>query len=102
LTQTANPVQNYKVWTSPSPCYEFDHDSITFTIDGVAAIIPNDWVKQSQFQFRTSQNDLDVTSHNSVRFVFTTEYTQIYIYAALVCKHLEFPTDQDMKDWKVV
>jgi len=48
------------------------------------------------FEYRDSLLDTSLDK-NSIKFVLATEYTQIYIYAALVCFNDEFPTDEDLK-----
>eukprot|EP00340_Litonotus_pictus_P006337 CAMPEP_0170518016 /NCGR_PEP_ID=MMETSP0209-20121228/3809_1 /TAXON_ID=665100 ORGANISM="Litonotus pictus, Strain P1" /NCGR_SAMPLE_ID=MMETSP0209 /ASSEMBLY_ACC=CAM_ASM_000301 /LENGTH=2711 /DNA_ID=CAMNT_0010803431 /DNA_START=59 /DNA_END=8194 /DNA_ORIENTATION=+ len=89
-------LQSYNVPTLTNNCYQFQHDKINFTVDGVAAIIPNDALTSDMFEYRS--NDLDNTvAPNSVNFVFTTEYSQIYFYAVLTCINDEFPTDENMK-----
>ena len=94
--------QTFKMGTPSSSCYVYQHDVITFDIDGIAAIIPNDGVQDSNFTFYNSATDPDnQLEKNAVKFKFETIYTQIYIYAVLTCIDKEFPSDQDMKTQNV-
>jgi hypothetical protein len=93
--------QSYAFGASNSECFAYQYDKIQFIIDGIAAIIPNDGVKASEFEYRNSSMDSEITEKNSVRFIFTTPYTQIYIYAVLTCINLDFPTDDQMKNQNV-
>jgi len=101
LTTQNTAVQNYKVGAASSQCFEYQHDQLTFTVDWIAAIIPNDALTSRNFEYRNSQMDTELTSHNSIKFVFTTEYTQIYLYAVLTCLENDFPTDEQMKTGNV-
>jgi len=97
----ASDIQTYKVGTPSTTCYQYQYDSISFIIDGIAAIIPNDGVKPSNFEYRNADMDSNIIERNTLKFVFTTEYTQIYIYAVLTCLNLDFPSDEQMKTQNV-
>jgi len=97
----ASAIQSYELGVPSNSCYEFQWPKISFTIDSVAAIIPNDAINQSMFEYRNADTDATITDFSTIRFNFITEYTQIYVYAALVCFNDDFPTDEQMKSQNV-
>lgn len=97
----ASAVQSYELGVPSNSCYEFQWEKISFTISSVAAIIPNDAIKESMFEYRNADTDTTITDYSTIRFNFVTEYTQIYVYAALACFNDDFPTDEQMKSQNV-
>jgi hypothetical protein len=97
----ASAIQSYELGTPSNSCYEFQWPKISFVINSVAAIIPNDAIKESMFEYRNADTDNTITDFSTIRFNFVTEYTQIYVYAALACLNDNFPTDDQMKSQNV-
>jgi len=100
INPQATTVQSYLLPKPTNDCYEFEHEKINFEISGESAIIPNDALKKSMFEYRNTATDSTVLP-NCVKFILTTTYSQIYIYAALTCSNEEFPSDEQMKNQNV-
>lgn len=99
MNKSTQITQSYLV-PKVSDCYAFQHKRISFTVNGDAAIIPNNAIQPPMFVYYNSLSDNTLLS-NQVKFVFSSVYTQVYIYAALTCLNNDFPTDQDMKTQNV-
>lgn len=93
VTPEAREIQSFMMGEPTSKCYRFKSDRIRFSINGVVAIIPNDALKASNFQYFNSEMDTTLAA-SSIKFKFASEYTQIYMYAALTCTNEDFPSDQ--------
>lgn len=93
-------IQSFTLGTPTNNCFKYLHEKINFTIDGVAAIIPNDAIKRSMFEYRNSDSD-NTLPKSSIKFIFTTEYTQIYVYANLICFNDQFPSDEQLKNQNI-
>jgi len=83
-----------------SKCFEYKYNTINFKVDGIMAIIPNSAMKREEFTYKNS-NDDNTLNKNSIKFIFNTEYNQIYLYAVLTCLNDAFPSDEDMKNQQI-
>ena len=99
---SSTDVQTYNLGTPANTCYQFQYQTLTFQVDGYVAIIPNNGVQASMFQFYNSETDSTITDLNSVKFIFSTDYTQIYVHAVLTCISMDFPSDDDIKNGNVI
>ena len=91
---------SFELSNPSSKCFKYKYNKINFKVDGVSAIIPNSAMKREEFQYKNSNDDSSI-SKNSVKFIFNTLYTQIYLYAVLVCFKDDFPSDENMKNQNV-
>jgi len=78
-------------------CYTWSSSSLTITISGTQAIIPNQYDFTSSFKYFNSDSDATLTIKNAIQFSFTPPYTPIYVYCALVCYNRNYPTDDVIK-----
>lgn len=92
--------QSYSLGTPNSNCFTYQNDKINFVIDGEAAIIPNSVLTKQMFEYQNSEINTALAP-DSINFVFTTVYSQIYVYAALVCKEDDFPSNAEIKSQNV-
>jgi hypothetical protein len=83
-------------------CYNWSSSSLTITISGTQAIIPNQYDFTSSFKYYNSSSDSTVTAKNSIKFVFTPPYSPIYVYCALVCYNRNYPSDDQIKQFNNV
>ena len=74
-------------------CYKWNSNSLTITISGTQAIIPNQYDFTSSFKYFNSSTDSTITAKNSIKFEFIPPYSPIYVYCALVCYNRNFPSD---------
>jgi hypothetical protein len=78
-------------------CFNWTSDSLTITISGTQAIIPNQFEFSSSFNYFNSSSDTTVIVKNSIKFVFTPPYSPIYVYCALVCYNKNYPSDDKIR-----
>jgi len=78
-------------------CYSWSASSLTITISGTQAIIPNQYDFTSSFKYANSDSDSTLTIKNAIKFSFTPPYTPIYVYCSLVCINRNYPTDDVIK-----
>jgi hypothetical protein len=78
-------------------CYKWSNSSLTITISGTQAIIPNQYDFTSSFKYYNSATDSTVSAKNSIKFVFNPPYSPIYVYCALVCFNRNYPSDDIIK-----
>jgi hypothetical protein len=78
--------------TDPNSC-SWTTSTLTIIINGVTAIIPQDYNIIPAFTFYNASNDSTLASKNSIRFNIKFLYTPIFIYYALVCINNDFPSD---------
>ena len=78
-------------------CYNWSSSTITFTIFGTQAIIPNQYDFTPSFKYFNSDTDSTLTIKNAIKLTFTPPYSPIYVYCALVCFNRNYPTDDVIK-----
>lgn len=100
INKESKATQSYTLGATGNDCFEFAHEKITFVIDKIVANIPNDVLTKDKFAYFNNELDPTVPT-NSVKFLFTTEYTQIYVYAVLTCINDDFPSDSAIKTQNV-
>lgn len=82
---------------SPSDCYKWAVDEIQITVTGSISIIPNNSITIDNFTYYNSETDPSLEK-NSIKFVFSTQYTDLYLFCALVCYNKEFPLNELIKN----
>lgn len=81
-------------------CTRFENPRLSFRVNADVAIIPNNALLPNNFVYYNSSTDNTLLG-NQIRFVMTTIYTEIYVYAALTCLDKEFPTDLELRTQNV-
>jgi len=74
-------------------CYNWGSSTLTITISGTQAIIPNLYDFTSSFRYSNSDTDSTLSTKNAVKFSFTAPYNPIYVYCAFVCFNRNYPSD---------
>ena len=74
-------------------CFTWGVNTLTITISGTQAIIPNLYDFTSSFRYVNSDMDSTLVTKNAVKFVFTPPYSPIYVYCAFACYNRNYPSD---------
>ena len=81
---------------APPSCFAFQYDHIMFEISDIAAVIPNQGINKTHFEYENYTINPSDLLPNTINFKYNSVYSQIYVYAVLVCKNDNFPSDQDI------
>jgi hypothetical protein len=90
-TALANP-QQFKM-KDPNTCYTWNINTLTITYQG---ILNKDTTVMPSFTFYNSDSDANIAK-NSIRVNIKYQFTPSYIYCALACLNMDFPTDNDIR-----
>ena len=94
ITARNGGIQVFKA-ENPNSCFIWKEDTIEIKVEGVMANIPNSVFTLENFTYYNSNNDSNI-SKNSIKFEFSSEYTNIYLFCVLVCYSLNYPSDSDI------
>jgi len=87
------PAQAFKT-SDPNACYTWNGvNVISFNISGQTAIIPSSLNLATYFKYFNSSTDSTITVKNAIKFNFTPPAAPIYIYCALACFNMAYPSD---------
>ena len=96
ITSGGSGIQSF-ISDSPNNCYNWDVNVININVQNPIAVIPNSAISIDNFTYYNYSLDTDI-SINSIRLSFKSDFSNMFIFCALVCVDISFQADKYIKD----